>query len=112
MWSSRFRAARLLETSALPGRGTRVLHMSARIDGADFEALWGLYSNPPRIYAFMAGAPTREFPLLRGELEAILASFQADALPPDPAPTLTYIQKSFSDIRDIGTRPRPGAPPP
>ena len=108
VWASRFRAYQFHEIAPLPGRGVRVLHVSARIEGGDFEALWALYPSGPRTYAFMAGAPAREFPLLRGELESLLASFQSDVASAEPAPTLTYIQKSFSDIREIEKkRPRP-----
>lgn len=84
-WAKRFPAFKLHSVSPLPGRGgTRVLHMSARIDNEDFEALWGLYPNAPMFHALMVGASPRTFTALRGELEGILASFQSDTLPPEP----------------------------
>jgi hypothetical protein len=87
-WAKKFPAFKLHGISPLPGRGgTRVLHMSARIDNEDFEALWGLYPNAPMFHALMVGASPRNFTALREELEGILASFQSDTLPPEPTPT-------------------------
>ena len=63
----------------LPGRGgTRVLRMSANIDNKALEALCGLYPDAPMIYALVVGAPPRDFPALREELEGLLVSFQSD----------------------------------
>ena len=87
------------------GRGARVLHMSARIDGARLRGALRALFEPPSLRVH-GGAPTREFPLLRGELEAILASFRRTPCRRSPLHA-DVIQKSFSDIRDIGTRPRP-----
>jgi hypothetical protein len=63
----------------LPGRGgTRVLRMSANIDNKALEALCGLYPDAPMIYALVVGAPPRDFPALRKEMEGLLVSFQSD----------------------------------
>jgi hypothetical protein len=99
-WAKKFSAFKLHGISPLPGRGgTRVLHMSARIDNADFEALWGLYPNAPVFHALMVGASPRVFTALRGELEGILASFQSDTPPPEPTPTPTDEERILPDSR-------------
>ena len=70
-------AQKLQPLGPLPGRGgTRVLRMSANIDRQTLEALCGLYPDAPMIYALVVGAPPRDFPALREELEGLLASFQ------------------------------------
>ncbi|MEO8585652.1 MAG: hypothetical protein ABI584_05795 [Acidobacteriota bacterium] len=64
----------------LPGRGgTRVLRMAAKIDNKAIDALCGLYPGAPMFYALVVGAPPRDFPVLREELEGLLVSFQSDA---------------------------------
>jgi hypothetical protein len=106
-WEKKLPAYRLLGVEPLPGRaGTRVLHFSARIDDEDFEALSGLYPNAPMFYWLVVGASPRTFTTLREELEGVLVTFTSDTLPPEPAPTATYLQKAFSDI----ARPRPARP--
>lgn len=64
----------------LPGRGgTRVLRMSAKIDNKAIDALCGLYPDAPMFYALVVGAPPRDFPVLREELEGLLVSFRSEA---------------------------------
>ncbi len=81
------------------GSDTRVLHVSARIEDADFEALCGLYPDPPAFHWLIVGAAPGDFASLRGEFEDVLASFRSEAPPPPSAPTPTYLQKAFSDIQ-------------
>lgn len=77
-WAKRLPAYTLHGAAPLPGRGgTRVLHLSAKIDNEEFEALCGLYPNAPMFYSLVVGAHPRSFPALREELEGVLMSFQS-----------------------------------
>jgi hypothetical protein len=68
----------VLEIAPLPGRGgTRVLHVRASLKGQKLEMLCGLFPNPPAFYEVVVGAERAAFPRLRGELQAILESFQS-----------------------------------
>lgn len=99
-WEKSLPAYKLHGVAPLPGRGgTRVLHMSSKVDGADFEALCGLFPNAPMFYVLVAGASPREFPALREELEGILASFRSETLPPEPTPTPTDLERAVSAPR-------------
>lgn len=105
-WAKSLPAYKLHGAAPLPGRGgTRVVHMTSRVDNADFEALCGLYPNAPMFYVLVTGTSPRGFPALRGELEGILASFRSDTLPPEPTPTPTDEEKVPSGF------PRPGPVP-
>ena len=81
-WAKKVQAYKPQGVAPLPGRGgTRVLHMFARIDNKELEALCGLYPNAPMFYWLVAGAPPGNFPALREELEGLLVSFQSNTQP-------------------------------
>jgi hypothetical protein len=85
-WAKKVEAYKLHGVGPLPGRGgTRVMHLSARVEGRELEALCGLYPSAPVLYSLVVGAPPRDFPALRAELERLLVSFEFDTRPPAPA---------------------------
>lgn len=78
---------RVLDAAPLPGRGgTRVLHVTATLDGEDLEALCLLVPSPPAFYELMVGAPPAVFAARRAEFQAILESFHGEASPAASAP--------------------------
>ncbi|HTS02142.1 MAG TPA: hypothetical protein VMN04_06435 [Thermoanaerobaculia bacterium] len=98
-WARELKGFRLHDAGPLPGRGgARAMHWSARVEGVDFEALSGLYPNPPSFRWLVVAAPVGDFAALRDEFDAVLASVRSDTPPPEPAPTPTYLQKAFSDL--------------
>ena len=105
VWASRFRAYQFHEIARC--RAAASASFTSRRDrGRNFEALWALSERPADVR--VRPARRRAVPAPARELESLLASFQSDVSAPEPAPTLTYIQKSFSDIREIDKkRPRP-----
>jgi len=70
---------KVLDRAPLEGGGT-LIHTRSTVNGLAVESYYGLYASEPWIFQVIAFAGQRQFDTVKGDLGAIVASFEAPRL--------------------------------